>query len=102
MQSQEKALRKAIRAFSGFKGNDLKTLVRPPAASIAVFNCVFVFLSRRMHRGGGWGGGSTQVKVVATSRANRKLNGQKAVQDRVSLQSLSSLSSELLMVLLVV
>ena len=48
------------------------------------------------------GGGSTQVKVVATSRANRKLNGQKAVQDRVSLQSLSSLSSELLMVLLVV
>ena len=52
MQSQEKALRKAIRAFSGFKGNDLKTLVRPPAASIAVFNCVFVFLSRRMHRGG--------------------------------------------------
>ena len=101
MQSQEKALRKTIRAFSGFKGKDLKTLVRPPAASIAVFNCVFVFLSRRMHRGG-LGGGSTQVKVVATSRANRKLNGQKAVQDRVSLQSLSSLSSELLMVLLVV
>jgi len=66
------------------------------------FSIAYLFFCQGACTGGGWGGGSTQVKVVATSRANRKLNGQKAVQDRVSLESLSSLSSELLMVLLVV